>query len=116
MTSMRRAVVTVSALVLAACAPSVQQRTARETRNSPIVREVANAGAGDPRGYTEAGLDAWFARRADFAAHVYAECRPARAAADAVWINTPEGLICSSVQYVMAFQFVPPIASGSRGW
>lgn len=83
-------------LVLASCS--------REP-DSPIVRRVEQAGAGNVRTVSDAALLDWFRKHQDVGQPVRKLCQPLLTNTPAGWADTTEGRVCRSAQTAAAFYF-----------
>jgi hypothetical protein len=92
---MRLIIITI-AVVLASCT--------REA-DSPIVRRVEQAGAGNVRTVSDAALLDWFKKHQDVGQPVRKLCQPLLTNAPAAWANSTEGRVCRSAQTAAAFYF-----------
>lgn len=92
---MRLVIITI-ALVLASCS--------REP-DSPIVRRVEHAGAGDVRKVSDAALLDWFQKHQEVGQPVRKLCEPHLKNAPAGWADTTEGRVCRSAQAAAASYF-----------
>ena len=72
---------------------------------SAIVKKVEEAGAGDLRTASQAGLEDWFRKHSDLAVEVKAMCQPVQEKATANWFSTTEGRVCSAASVASVFHF-----------
>lgn len=91
-----RLIIISMALTLASCT--------REA-DSPIVRRVEQAGAGDVRKVSDAALIDWFQKHQDVGQPVRKLCQPLLNSAPAGWADTTEGRVCRGAQAAAAFYF-----------
>jgi hypothetical protein len=91
-----RLIIVTFALVLASCT--------REP-DSPIVRRVEQAGAGDVRKASDAALLDWFQKHQEVGQPVRKLCQPLLSNSPAGWADTAEGRVCRSAQAAAAFYF-----------
>jgi hypothetical protein len=91
-----RLIIITLALVLASCT--------REP-DSPIVRRVEQAGAGNLRNVSDPALLDWFQKHQDVGQPVRKLCQPLLNNAPAGWADTTEGRVCRSAQAAAAFYF-----------
>ena len=91
-----RLIIITLALMVASCS--------REP-DSPIVRRVEQAGAGNVRNVSDSALLDWFQKHQDVGQAVRKLCEPHLKNAPAGWADTTEGRVCRSVQAASAFYF-----------
>ena len=82
-------------------------------QDSPIVREVQAAGAGNLSTFTYQGLAEWFSHRPAFTKKIYAECVSVAQNAPANWTTTAEGTTCHAAQVMLP---PPDITADTRTW
>ncbi len=82
-------------------------------RDSPIIRELQAAGAGDLSTFTQQGLGDWLGKHPKLATKIAAECLPIAQKAQANWNLTAEGTACQ----VAARSAPPPeYTADPRAW
>jgi hypothetical protein len=78
-------------LILAACSPT-------PAPSSPIVQKAQAAGAGDLATASAQSIEDWLSKHRDFAVELDGMCKSARQKADAKWLDTTEGRLCTAAQ------------------
>jgi hypothetical protein len=94
---MRRNIVLMT-VVLASCT--------REP-DSPIVRRVEEAGAGNLRTASHDAVLDWFRKHQEVGQEIRKLCEPIRKDAPAEWADTTEGRVCQGAQAAAASYFKP---------
>jgi len=69
-------------------------------RSSEITEKAKACGAGNPAGVSNAAMQDWFSRHRSCAAAVDELCRPVRQMAQARWMDSTEGRICTAASSV----------------
>jgi hypothetical protein len=80
--------------------------------DSPIVRRLEQAGAGDVRKVSDAALLDWFQKHQDVGQPVRKLCQPLLSNEPSGWADTTEGRVCRSAQAAAAFYFEEPKGDG----
>jgi hypothetical protein len=86
---------------------------APHAQDSPIVRQVEAAGAGNLSTYTVQGLVQWFSTRPELARQISSECSRIAGNTPANWVATAEGTTCRAAGLTAP----PPVPEGDqRTW
>ena len=70
---------------------------------SPIVKKLADGGAGDVSSASEQSIEQWFRQHREVAKEIRQDCSRAKATKSVDWGETTEGRVCHAVESASVF-------------
>ncbi len=93
-------------LAMVGCTPKPQEPS------SPIVEKAKAAGAGDLANASRPAVEDWLRKHRDLAVDLDNMCKPAAQSADAKWLDSTEGRLCTAAQSAVMYAPKMPLRKG----